>query len=109
MSIRHHCDGRSLGGLGDFVLHNEEHVFVVQQPNKVETAEAGGGPKSQIPDHHRAVKAPLEQKLASSLNKVSFAVVLFEGRVYHQTQPSSPLFESVLLLKGDLKPKWTPL
>ena len=38
------------------VLHQVEHVFVVEQPDEVEGAEAGGGSKRQVPYDHGAAK-----------------------------------------------------
>lgn len=101
-SIRfaHHSNGRGVGGLGHLVLKNEEHVLVVQQPYQVEAAEAGGRAQRQVTDHHRTVKAPLEQKLAGGARKRWLALIFLKRTVHHHTQPCGPLLQRVLLLES---------
>lgn len=52
--LAHDGNGRLPGGLGHTVFHQVEHVLVIQQPDKVEGAEAGGTAQGQITDHHGA-------------------------------------------------------
>lgn len=75
-ALGHHGNGRSLGRLGHLVLHDEEHVLIIQQPYQVEAAKTGRRSQRQIPNHHGAVEAPLEQKLSGRLHKIPFAIVL---------------------------------
>lgn len=65
----------------------------------MEATEAGRRAKCQVTDHHRTVKAPFEQKLASGSRKCRLTFVLFECTVDHHTQPCGPLFQGVLLLQ----------
>ena len=52
--LAHDADGRLAGGAGHAMLHQVEHVLVVQQADEVEGAEAGRAAQGQVPDHHGA-------------------------------------------------------
>ena len=91
------------------MLDDEEHVLVVQQPYEVKAAEAAGGPECQIADHHRAVEAPLEQKLSGGMHEARLAPVLLQRVIDHVLQPARPLLERVLLLQGGLEVVLEPL
>ena len=52
--LSHDSDGRLSGCLGDAVLHQVEHVLVVEQPDEMEGAETSGTTQGQVPDHHGA-------------------------------------------------------
>lgn len=52
--LSHDGDRALPAGLRHAVLHQVVHVLVVEQPDQVEGAEAGGAAQGQVPDHHRA-------------------------------------------------------
>lgn len=52
--LPHDGDGCHSLGPGHMVLHQVVHVFVVEQADQVEGAEAGGAAQGQVPDHHGA-------------------------------------------------------
>ncbi len=52
--LPHDSDGRLSCCHGDAVFHQIEHVFIIEQTDEVEGAEAGGRAQSQISDHHGA-------------------------------------------------------
>ncbi len=54
--LSHDPDGRLSRRLCDAVLHQIEHVLVVQQPDQVERAETRRAAKGQISDDHRAAR-----------------------------------------------------
>lgn len=55
--LPHDGDGRLPSGLSHSVLHQVEHVLVVEQADEVEGAEAGRTAQGQVPDHHGAGQA----------------------------------------------------
>ena len=55
-NLPHYGYRRLPRGSGHFVLHQVEHVLVIQETDQVEGTKAGGAPQSQISDHHGAGK-----------------------------------------------------
>lgn len=51
--LSHHSDGSFSCGLSHTVLHQVEHVLIVQKANEVERAKTGSAAQSQVPDDHR--------------------------------------------------------
>lgn len=52
-NLPHDGDGGHYFGLGHPVLHQIVHVLIVQQPDEVERAKAGGAAQGQVAYHHR--------------------------------------------------------
>lgn len=52
--LSHHGNGCLSSGLCDAVLHQVEHVLVIEQADQVEGAEAGGAAQREVADHHGA-------------------------------------------------------
>lgn len=55
-NLSHDSYGRLASGLGDTVLHQVEHVLVIQQADQVEGAKASSAAQRQISDHHGATE-----------------------------------------------------
>ena len=72
------------------VLNYVEHELVVQQSDKVEGAEAGGGAKGEVSDDHGGVEAPAEEELPGTAGELDPVQAGGEQGVHHALQPASP-------------------
>ena len=53
--LAHDCNGCFAGHHGHAVLHQIEHVLVVEKPDEMEGAKGGSATQGQVADHHRTV------------------------------------------------------
>lgn len=61
--LPHDSDGGLSCGMSHPVLHQVEHVLIVQQADQVEGAEAGCAAQSQVSDDHGAARKKRKKKL----------------------------------------------
>lgn len=62
-NLPHDGDGRHHFGLGHPVLHQIVHVLIVQQPDEVKRAKAGGAAQGQVAYHHRTEEEQDESRV----------------------------------------------
>ena len=86
------------------MLDDVEHELVVEEPDEVEAAEAGGAAEGEVADDHGGVEAPAEEELPRRRH-----VVLArprprpQHRVRHALQPARPALQAGLLVQRRLE------